>query len=459
MKNNNSGFSRAFLILALPFIILVAGYVVYRLFIVSDPVVTGIEAFELLPAEKTVRLSGENIRSLDIAVYQEGKKIDVLTDTTETGEKVYNLEINIKDLGLNDGRAIVTVIAGAGIFKKVQYDIESVIDTVPPSLNVVRAPSVIHRGGGGFIVLRAAGEDSVHVKLVDKTGSGTGDLSFNALKDATGQEQSTGSSGDSAGEAVKSKSNAGSDYYVFVPAPYNVTAESVYYAVASDRAGNQSVRALPSRVKMKNFSSSSIEIDDAFMNKVVTPLLNEINIPDMGGAFKKINEEWRQRSLEDLAAIAKNTEPRILWEGRFLQMKNSKVMATYGDARTYIYQGKEISNSVHLGYDLASVANAKVEAANSGIIRFAGDLSIYGNTVIIDHGFGLMSLYGHLSAIMVQEGQEVKKGEIVARTGDSGLAGGDHLHFGVLMHGYEISPLYWWDAQWIKINVQGFLGE
>ena len=178
VKNNNSGFSRAFLILTLPFIILVVVYVVYRLFIVSDPVVTGIEAFELLPLEKTVRLNGENIRSLDIAIYQNGKKIDLLTDNPETGEKVYNLEINTKDLGLNDGRAIVTVIAGAGVFKKVQYDIESVIDTVPPSLEVFRAPSVVHEGGGGLAVLRAAGEDSVVVKLVDKTGSGTGDLSF-----------------------------------------------------------------------------------------------------------------------------------------------------------------------------------------------------------------------------------------------------------------------------------------
>jgi murein DD-endopeptidase MepM/ murein hydrolase activator NlpD len=128
-------------------------------------------------------------------------------------------------------------------------------------------------------------------------------------------------------------------------------------------------------------------------------------------------------------------------------------MAVYGDERTYLYDDKEISRSVHLGFDLASFSNAPVEAANTGIVRFADDLSIYGNTVIIDHGLGLMSLYGHLSTIVVKEGQAIKKGDIIAKTGATGLAGGDHLHFGILIHGYEVSPLYWWDAKWIKTSV------
>jgi murein DD-endopeptidase MepM/ murein hydrolase activator NlpD len=64
-----------------------------------------------------------------------------------------------------------------------------------------------------------------------------------------------------------------------------------------------------------------------------------------------------------------------------------------------------------------------------------------------------MSLYGHLSTIAVDEGKEVAKGQIIGKTGATGLAGGDHLHFGILMHGYEISPLYWWDSNWIRNNV------
>ena len=181
--------------------------------------------------------------------------------------------------------------------------------------------------------------------------------------------------------------------------------------------------------------------------------MNETAISDVEGAFRKINEEWRKENNEKIMKIAQETAPEILWEGRFLQMRNSKVMATYGNRRTYVYKDKEIGKSIHLGYDLASFTNAPVGAANSGIVKFAGDLGIYGNTVIIDHGLGLMSLYGHLSMLMVDEGQTVAKGDIIAKTGSSGFAGGDHLHFGILIHGYEVSPLYWWDRNWVKINI------
>ena len=132
-------------------------------------------------------------------------------------------------------------------------------------------------------------------------------------------------------------------------------------------------------------------------------------------------------------------------------------MAKYGDERTYLYKGNKISKSAHLGYDLASYSKAPVEAANSGIVIFSADLSIYGSTVIIDHGLGLMSLYGHLSALTVEKGDRVKRGDMIGKTGATGLAGGDHLHFGRLRHGYEVSPVYWWDRNWIKIHILDYL--
>jgi murein DD-endopeptidase MepM/ murein hydrolase activator NlpD len=157
--------------------------------------------------------------------------------------------------------------------------------------------------------------------------------------------------------------------------------------------------------------------------------------------------------MKTLIDISRKTESSMLWKDSFIQLSNSKVMARYGDKRTYRYKDKVISKSVHLGYDLASYSHAPVAASNSGFVRFAGDLSIYGNTIIIDHGLGLMSLYGHLSIITVKEGQQVEKGDIIAKTGSTGLAGGDHLHFGILVQGYEVSPLYWWDQHWIQVNI------
>jgi murein DD-endopeptidase MepM/ murein hydrolase activator NlpD len=220
-----------------------------------------------------------------------------------------------------------------------------------------------------------------------------------------------------------------------------------------DKAGNQKVKSLKTKIRTKTYTDSTISISDSFIRTVVAPLLNETAISDVEGTFRKVNDGWRQENNKKIMKIAQETAPEILWEGRFLQMRNSKVMAKYGDRRTYIYNDKEIGKSVHLGYDLASFASAPVGAANSGVVKFSGDLGIYGNTVIIDHGLGLMSLYGHLSMLMVDEGQTVAKGDIIAKTGSSGFAGGDHLHFGMLIHGYEVSPLYWWDRNWVKINI------
>lgn len=430
MHNRRDGFGRTGLLLTLPFLIIIA-FAAYQLFYIPAPSVTGIESFNYLPADKTINLKGENIQSIEIAIYQEGEKIDLLKDVPGAKSKLYSLEIKPKAMGIKDGKALVTIKARAGIMKKVQYDIETVVDTVPPAIEIVTAPQYINQGSGGFSILKASGEDSVFIQIADKADPGE-DKTFKAFNISPGT------------------------YYVFFPAYYEINDGSVFYAVATDAAGNRSIRTLPTRLKMIKYKSSSINVDDNFINRVVAPLLNETTISDPEGAFKKANEELRRQAMNKLIEIAKQAEPKILWEGSFLQLKNSKVMATYGDRRTYLYHGKPISKSVHLGYDLASVEKSPVEAANSGVVRFAGDLSIYGNTIIIDHGLGLMSIYGHLSAISVHEGQKVVKGEIIAKTGATGLAGGDHLHFGLLIHGYEVSPLYWWDPHWIRVNVTDY---
>jgi len=379
-------------------------------------------------------------------------------DAPEAEEKTYSIQVKPKDIGIKDGKAAITIKAKSGMIKKVQYDIETVIDTVPPTIEIVAAPPYISSGSGGFAVLKASGEDAVFIKIADKANPSE-DKIFNAFNMSSGPNSNDTPAGKNTRTMKPAATHTVHTYYVFFPAYYDISDGSVFYAVATDMAGNRSIRTLPTRLKMIKYKTSSINIDDLFIQRVVYPLLNETNIPDAAGAFKKANEELRQQSLNTLREIAKHTEPGILWEGSFLQLKNSKVMATYGDRRTYVYHGSPISKSVHLGYDLASVENAPVDAANRGVVRFAGDLSIYGNTVIIDHGLGFMSLYGHLSAISVHEGQKVAKGEIIGRTGATGMAGGDHLHFGLLIHGYEVSPLYWWDPHWIRVNVTDFFTQ
>ena len=128
-------------------------------------------------------------------------------------------------------------------------------------------------------------------------------------------------------------------------------------------------------------------------------------------------------------------------------------MAGFADHRSYLYNDEIIDDQNHMGVDLASFANSPIEAANDGVVIFAQNLGIYGLTVVIDHGQGLASLYGHLSSFSVAQGSVVKKGDVIAYSGRTGLANGDHLHFSILVHGIFVNPLEWWDAHWIKNNI------
>jgi hypothetical protein len=427
-SKGGSGSKRLGLLLLFPFIILLLSYLVYKLFFIPAPVVEGTQAFAALPEEKTIILKGKNLKSIDIFVRQGLKSIELLHDTPEERDLIYKIKIKPKTLGLVDGKAKVIIKAKSGLVKRAEYEIDTMIDTVPPSLSLLNSPYKVYQGTAGFAKLRAEGADSVYIKIEDYI--------FRAYQAESGVDD-----------------GFSSVYLAFFAAPLDVDRKSVFYAVAEDAVGNKAVRALRTRLREKTYKKSTITINDSFIERMIYPLLGVFDDTDPVGAFRKVNEDWRRDSIMKLKEIGRESEPRRLWDGRFLQLKNSRVMATYGDRRTYLYKGTPISESVHLGYDLASLKTAPVQAANSGIVKFSGDLGIYGNTVIIDHGLGLMSLYAHLSFILVKEGQMVNRGEIIGNTGSTGLAGGDHLHFGILVHGMEVSPLEWWDPHWVKVNV------
>jgi murein DD-endopeptidase MepM/ murein hydrolase activator NlpD len=225
---------------------------------------------------------------------------------------------------------------------------------------------------------------------------------------------------------------------------------------ARDQAGNETSVALPNLIRKKKFRSDKMSLSENFLQQKM-PEFQSHN-PVLQGktpleTFIYVNSKMREDNDSAIREICKASNPRQLWEGAFLRMKNAAPMALFGDKRKYQYQGKVVGESIHMGVDLASTTNAPVEAANHGIVAYAGYLGIYGNFVIIDHGFGFFTLYGHMNSIDVKKGQEVRKGDVMGHTGSSGLAGGDHLHFGMLVGGQFVNPQEWWDPHWIADNV------
>jgi murein DD-endopeptidase MepM/ murein hydrolase activator NlpD len=198
------------------------------------------------------------------------------------------------------------------------------------------------------------------------------------------------------------------------------------------------------------------------MQKVVPAILSQTPELEQRGSlldnYLAINGELRAANSQYLIDLAADSVQEFLWSRPFLQMPNSQVMSTFADRRTYLYEGRSVDQQDHLGYDLASTARATIPAANDGIVVLARFFGIYGNAVVIDHGFGLMSLYGHLSSIDVSEADVVERGQSLGRSGETGLAGGDHLHFTMLLRGLPVNPVEWWDGHWIRDRLETKLG-
>ena len=225
---------------------------------------------------------------------------------------------------------------------------------------------------------------------------------------------------------------------------------------AVDEAGNEVATGLRHYIQKKAFKNDTVRISDQFITGKLPEFEDEIP-PESSGSlvdkFLKINRDLREADYQKIAQLVETTTPVKQWEGPFLRMPGSANEAGFADHRVYQYNDKTIDRQVHLGVDLASTTHAPVPAANNGIVVFSGLLGIYGRTILIDHGFGLFSMYSHLSRSDVSKGQHVSKGEILGRTGSTGLAGGDHLHFSILVNKTFVNPIEWWDAAWIENNI------
>ena len=227
---------------------------------------------------------------------------------------------------------------------------------------------------------------------------------------------------------------------------------------ARDEAGNSARADFDHRVFPKPAKRSRIELDDPFLERVVPAILEgTTDVQPQGSTLERflvINGELRRKNNAAIAALAGKTAHQMLWRGEvFHPFTNTAVQSAFADHRTYHYQGREVDQQVHLGFDLASYTGTPIVAAARGTVLFADELGIYGNCVVLDHGMGVQSLYAHLSSIEVAPGDTVDKDRPIGRSGMTGLAGGDHLHFTMLVAGQMVNPIEWWDPHWIEDRI------
>jgi murein DD-endopeptidase MepM/ murein hydrolase activator NlpD len=309
-----------------------------------------------------------------------------------------------------------------------------------PRVSVVSTKHYINLGGSEMIVYRATPDDVV-------SGVRVGDLEYPGFPLAGAKVDGLKVDGDPAGLRV-----------AFFALRYDQNVNTPMKLFARDVTGEEASSDFDHLTFTKPFKKSTIALDDAFLDRVVPAILATTNeISPTGTMIEKyvaINRELRQKNNATIQSMAAKTSPELLWGGAvFHPFTNTKAEAAFADFRTYVYQGREVDKQVHLGFDLASFANTAVVAANRGTVLFAGELGIYGNCVILDHGMGVQSLYGHLSSIGVKVGDTVEKSQTLGKSGMTGLAGGDHLHFTLLVGGQMVNPIEWWDEHWIQDRV------
>jgi murein DD-endopeptidase MepM/ murein hydrolase activator NlpD len=236
---------------------------------------------------------------------------------------------------------------------------------------------------------------------------------------------------------------------------WNMPPGTTPLAYASNAAGNDVTTPLtvifPKR-EQPVYTQHEIQVSDQFMQKVLGEL-DPNGSGDPVARFVKINTEMRQSNNKTLADLRLKTADHFLWNQPFTRQSHAQAEATFADVRSYIYHGQKIDQQVHLGYDLAVTQHVGVEASNDGRVVWAAPLGIYGNCIVVDHGYGLQTIYGHMSRIDVHEGDTVKRSQIMGLSGMTGMAGGDHVHFAMQLDGVQIDPKEWWDAHWIQDHV------
>jgi murein DD-endopeptidase MepM/ murein hydrolase activator NlpD len=310
---------------------------------------------------------------------------------------------------------------------------EQRVDRTPPLVQILSTQHNMRLGGSALVVFRSS-PDTVNAEVVVDAYRFTSVASYFQDPDLR---------------------------FAIFAVPQDLTAAAQPKVRAVDAVGNEMLVGIPCAIRGREFRESTLDISDDFLQRKIPTLYAAQGEPppdDLLQGYLHVNRDLRRESEARLRALARQSQQQPLWTGAFSRMA-AQTMSSFADRRSYRYNGEIVDKQTHLGVDVASRRGADVDAAQRGVVVFAGDLGIYGQTVVIDHGAYVFSLYGHLRSILVQVGQEVAAGETLGQTGETGLAGGDHLHFSIMVDGIHVDPIEWWDGHWIRDHIDAKLAE
>jgi len=352
------------------------------------------------------------------------------------------VEVDVRKTGVKDGKATLVISARDfslnGVFKgnETVLRLPVTVDTRPPRVAIDHAQQYIRPGGSGIVTYTLSEPAVKHGVEIDN-------LFFPGYP-LDGKNQLNGKN----------------LFVAYIALPWDSGKPETTRVIAIDEAGNSGKAGFSMTLRKVPEKKDRINVSEGFLKRKIPEF--EEHYPELTGSLLEkyifVNNEIRRRNAQTIKEICRKPSPERFWHDRFIRMPGAG-RAGFADQRTYYYKGKVIDHQTHLGMDIASTARVAIKAANSGKVVFADYLGIYGNTIILDHGQGLFSLYAHLSRIDTTPGAMVAKNDTIARSGATGMAGGDHLHFSMLINGIFVTPREWWDQHWIDVNINSVIGK
>jgi murein DD-endopeptidase MepM/ murein hydrolase activator NlpD len=371
------------------------------------------------------------VRSVKAFVEQNGTRYQVfdMTQPSKSADNTWSFTAGVKaspQLQAGKAKLIVEATSDDLMRKSASVEHDLMVVTQPPSLGVDSEQHYLYLGMADLATFSVAGGWT-------EAGVRVGDQTFRAWPMPGGKPGLF-------------------SMYAFA---WNMPADTVPVVYAGNGTGNDVTSPLvvifPKKEQPK-YTTHDLQVSDGFMQKVVNEL-DPNGSGDMVSRFVKINSQMRRENNKTLSDLQHKTADKFLWSKPFIRQPHSQAEANFADLRNYIYHGQKIDQQVHLGYDLAVTQHVGVQASNDGKVVYAAPLGIYGNCIVVDHGYGLQTIYGHLSRIDVHEGDMVKQGQVMGLSGMTGMAGGDHIHFAMQLDGVQIDPKEWWDPHWIKDHI------
>ncbi len=364
----------------------------------------------------------------EICYYLDGK-VDGLSCVNAEGATSYELTVDLSAVVDGEHEVCVTASDANRYFPNQASQCRSyVLDKVPPKAVLESATRYMQRGGAAAVYVSTP-ETETNIRLT------VGKHQFRFISNADGTR-----------------------HFAVFTHPHDVeVADFKPMVEVEDLAGNIRRLLVGTVTKNRIFKTDTLNIPHSFIEKKSLEMLNKEGAGKE--AFLEMNGTMRVANRAKISAVlsaAASSEP--LWKGAFYRNAGAP-KAQFAEHRTYMLDNQEIDQQTHYGIDIAGLAKMPIKAANDGVVIFSENLGIYGNCVIVDHGGRVFTMYAHLSQMDVSPGERVAKEQIVGRSGNTGMAGGDHLHYAIYVSDIPVEPAEWFDQAWLQSRIEDIYND